>query len=382
LPEDTTTFIHDPPPARTDRFGPLRLTAGVDLTCLGESRFLALVVERALGHSTESQWTTSASTLDTVLPYALSTACTARVQSALIDLQAVFGEHALALVSLRGGRLHARVAAAELSRLDDIERWLRDALPALLPSERHEAHVRFWTCAAHGASSASRTISVPTFAEIEQNYPRAVRERLRRLAAPAFRPTDGGQLILWYGPPGTGKTYALRALAWEWRAWCELHYMIDPEVFFGHRADYMVEVLLENDDLVQFDEARPASADKWRLLVLEDTGELLAADAKERTGQGLSRMLNLVDGIVGQGLRVLVLVTTNEQLRRLHPAVSRPGRCAARVQFEPFSAEEARAWLERHGVADSHSGSATLADLFALRDGREVGSETAVGFRA
>lgn len=33
--------------------------------------------------------------------------------------------------------------------------------------------------------------------------------------------------------------------------------------------------------------------------------------------------------MVGQGLRVLVLVTTNELLRRLHPAVAQPGRCAA-----------------------------------------------------
>jgi hypothetical protein len=54
-----------------------------------------------------------------------------------------------------------------------------------------------------------------------------------------------------------------------------------------------------------------------------------AADAKEQAGQGLSRFLNVVDSIIGQGLRVLILVTTNEPLRRLHPAVSRPGRCAA-----------------------------------------------------
>ena len=41
----------------------------------------------------------------------------------------------------------------------------------------------------------------------------------------------------------------------------------------------------------------------------EDTGELLSADARERSGQGLSRFLNVVDGLIGQGLRVLVLVT-------------------------------------------------------------------------
>jgi len=114
--------------------------------------------------------------------------------------------------------------------------------------------------------------------------------------------------------------------------------------------------------------------------VLEDTGELLAADAKERTGQGLSRLLNLVDGIIGQGLRVLVLVTTNEPLQRLHPAVARPGRCAARLEFEPFPAAEAVAWLAERGIDDRNATSATLANLFARVEGYEQEPEKPVGF--
>jgi hypothetical protein len=117
----------------------------------------------------------------------------------------------------------------------------------------------------------------------------------------------------------------------------------------------------------------------WRLLVLEDTGELLAADAKEQTGQGLSRLLNLVDGIVGQGLRLLVLVTTNEPLRRLHPAVARPGRAAATVEFGPFEPEESAEWLVAHG-ARRECRLATLAELFALAAGREVAPGRKVGF--
>src|SRR5438046_8444628 len=88
----------------------------------------------------------------------------------------------------------------------------------------------------------------------------------------------------------------------------------------------------------------------WRLLVLEDTGELLTPDAKSIIGQGLSRFLNVVDGLIGQGLRVLVLVTTNEELRRLHPAVARPGRCAANIEFTALPADEAAAWLGGRGT--------------------------------
>lgn len=144
--------------------------------------------------------------------------------------------------------------------------------------------------------------------------------------------------------------------------------MTDPETFFGTRPKYMLDVLLDEED----DEF-------WRLLVLEDTGELLAADAKQQTGQALSRLLNVVDGLIGQGLRVLVLVTTNESLGRLNPAVARPGRCASIVEFSAFDPDEASRWLTAHGV-EGPSRSATLAELFAAGEGIAVTPSHRIGF--
>ena len=87
-------------------------------------------------------------------------------------------------------------------------------------------------------------------------------------------------------------------------------------------------------------------------------------------------LLNVVDGLIGQGLRVLVLVTTNEEIRKLHPAVARPGRCAANVEFKPLAADEAAAWLERHGVAERVDRPTTLASLYALAEGLDPGDST------
>src|SRR5262249_22165954 len=70
---------------------------------------------------------------------------------------------------------------------------------------------------------------------------------------------------------------------------------------------------------------------RWRLLLLEDCDELIRGEAKRSTGQSLSRLLNLTDGLLGQGRDVLVAITTNEDVARLHPAVVRPGRCLARI---------------------------------------------------
>jgi hypothetical protein len=189
----------------------------------------------------------------------------------------------------------------------------------------------------------------------------------------AFRPDGSGQLLLWDGPPGTGKTSALRALIWQWRAWCAAEYIVDPEVLFGAQPGYLVSVLLHDHDDGGSSDEDDASKHLWRLLILEDSGEFLTMDAKERTGQALSRFLNVVDGLIGQGLRLLVLVTSNEALGKLHPAVSRPGRCVQKIRFQPFTTVEANAWLARYGETRSMGDtSRTLAELYARLHGEEA----------
>jgi hypothetical protein len=221
-------------------------------------------------------------------------------------------------------------------------------------------------------------IDASPWADVRRNYAAEVREELDGLMD-GFQPGKGGQLILWQGPPGTGKSWALRALVSEWLGWAEFHYITDPDSFFVESAAYMVDVLLAESyqaftpsgDVV--DEA--AAEGKWRVLILEDTGELLSAGAKEKYGQGLSRLLNVVDGLIGQGLRVLVLVTTNDELGELNAAVRRPGRCAIQIVFSPMSVEEAAEWL---GVEDVPDGT-TLAELYARAgagaDALEAGDE-------
>ena len=98
---------------------------------------------------------------------------------------------------------------------------------------------------------------------------------------------------------------------------------------------------------------------------MEDCDEFLQADAKARQGQALSRLLNVADGFIGQGLRVIFLITTNEKLSNIHGAVSRTGRCVANTEFGLFSREEAMAWLG----SDSKDipNQITLSDLYDRR---------------
>jgi hypothetical protein len=296
--------------------------------------------------------------------------------------------------------VHMVAAAPTLAPIEALAEKLRAELPAPDPSSAHEVTVTFWTYGPQGPVPSWRSIAVPSWDEIRDNYAGATRDELERLMR-NFQPAHGGQLVLWHGVAGTGKTFGLRALAWEWRDWCDFHYIVDPDTFFGQHADYLMSVLLQPEYMHGMhvpsmhgfivrsgysemlsedgdDEDGPGKA--WRVLVLEDTGELLTPDAKMVIGQGLSRFLNVVDGLIGQGLRVLVLVTTNEPIKKLHPAVARPGRCAANVEFGPLEGDEAASWLAAHGVADGAGGTATLAELFARAEGRDPSETRLVGF--
>jgi ATPase family associated with various cellular activities (AAA) len=336
--------------------------------------FVERLLDARLPHARTFQWTTQTDGLDDVLECAVSTGRGPQEQAALLDLGGVVGAECLAYLWLRLGTFYGHIAARELSVIDEADAWLRASFPRQEPTEDQTVPLTFWSQASYGAHAVARGINVPPWNDIAVNYPASVREELAALYRREFHPT-GGQLILWYGPPGTGKTHALRALAWEWRSWCETHYVTDPERFFGN-SSYMMEVLLQEDEHAAVDEEQ---LPKWRLLILEDTGELLAADAKQQAGQGLSRLLNVVDGIIGQGLRVLVLVTTNEPLTRLHPAVSRPGRCAARIEFVPFPPNEAAEWLAGYG-SEAEPRELTLAELYALGTGAEVIQKQRIGF--
>jgi hypothetical protein len=307
-------------------------------------------------------------------------------------------ENGLAQIGIFHGRAFCAVAGRDEETVAAMLAELRAALPAPDPSSAHEVNVTFWTYGPHGPQPSWRPISVPDWNEIQENYSAETREALEPLMS-GFQPARGGQLVLWHGEAGTGKTFALRALAWQWRDWCDLHYIVDPDSFFGEHADYLMSVLLQPQYAApmallergggmgwstviegELESDEPGRERNWQLLILEDTGELLTADAKAVIGQGLSRFLNVVDGLIGQGLRVLVLVTTNEAIRTLHPAVARPGRCAANVEFRRLSAEEAEEWLQRHGVDGEARAARTLAALYARAEGFSETDRPPTGF--
>jgi hypothetical protein len=372
----------------------LRIVQNAEMGDLSDSVFMTAVLDRGLTRIRRDAWPSAERAVEGLGP-ALFLETSEGHSSGVWE-----SDDAVLRVTIGGGWLHLRVAGPSDEAVAAALGALRALFPLPDPSSSREVPVTFWTYTPHGPMPAPRTIAVPEWDEISSNYAEETRRQLDAVMR-EFRPSHGGQLVLWHGTPGTGKTFALRALAWEWREWCQLHYIVDPDSFFGQHADYLMNVLMQPgmpmmalgggmvgpassfmvSHMVEGDVEDDETAEQaWRLLVLEDTGELLTPDAKSVIGQGLSRFLNVVDGLIGQGLRVLVLVTTNEEIKSLHPAVSRPGRAAANVDFAPLSRAEASEWLRERGI-DERTDSRTIASLYARLDGRDPGdSVSSVGF--
>lgn len=251
---------------------------------------------------------------------------------------------------------------------EQTEKWVEkftDGCPAVHDeTDLDRVQVNFWMLANTPVSTA-RSIEIYHWSDVERNYSSQSRDELAELMG-AEAPEVGGKLVLWHGPPGGGKTSAIKALADSWRGWAKTEYITDPEAFFGSAA-YMMSVLNRNSSFINDD---GEEEEMWRLIVIEDAGQYVKSDADISVGQGFGRLLNITDGLVGQGMKIIVLVTTNQGIKEMHPAVSRPGRCMANIQFDDFSAVEASEWLGHHA-----NKSMTLAEMYEALTKTQIKTE-------
>ena len=322
---------------------------GVDLPRV---RFLDEVAARGCAYVAHDEF---AGSVDPATIRSLGEPVLVRVSADGGELEAFvrLGGGLLALLDVNWGEVVVEVAGGTQQRVVKAVKRLRRRL-AQPQTPRAEIRFAFWSRGRAGGDVRHREVDVPSWGEIRHNYPADTAARLdglMRLDAPR-----DGRLLLWHGTPGAGKTFALRALADAWRSWCSPHYVLDPEVLLGGDPRYLLDLLTWDDGLEE-------RSDRWRLIVLEDAGELVCSHARDNV---LASLLNLTDGVLGHGTRTLVVITTNEPIRRVHPAVLRPGRCLSELEFADFTPAEARAWLERAGVDADVTGALSLSELFAL----------------
>ncbi|MEU9663813.1 DUF5925 domain-containing protein [Streptomyces chartreusis] len=223
-------------------------------------------------------------------------------------------------------------------------------------TDASQVDIGFWRLSDSGSARRStRPLPAPAWPDIRDNYTSRAASHFDQLAALAPQDLFGTILVV-HGPPGTGKTTAMRSLARGWRNWCAFEYILDHDKILAS-ADYLTEVA--------FGEAStgtPGLDRPWRMLVIEDGDALIRADAGRSSSAHLSRLLNITDGMIGMERQVLIAITTNEDLHRVHPAITRPGRCLAEVEVGLLSTAEASRWSGR-----PVGGPMSLAELYAQK---------------
>lgn len=303
--------------------------------------------------------------IDSVTPWADVVACVAAIGVVHVELHDGASRFAVVEVAdtvalLDGnetwGEYAVTVAADNATHADNALAALRELIPARPAVEDATVDIHFWM--EHpmmGAVAQRRAVDRLHWADVAGNYPTAVRSQLDHLISLTTAPA-AGRLMVFHGEPGTGKTRFIQALAGEWADWCTVQYIVDPDKMLD--SAFYLNTVMAGDD--HPDDGR------WRLVVIEDGDEFIDTDAKARSGHAIARLLNLADGLVGQGLKVMVAVSTNVPEASFAGAVVRTGRCGALVEFPRFTVTEAVEWCAARGATDADfEQPPTLAELYA-----------------
>lgn len=323
--------------------------------------FLREVQGRLLRHVARAKISTSGSSLQMLGDYASQL----EASDARGDEKSWLLRHSqdeITLIELTDGWTDVATAGRDLAR---VERTCAAVTKQLHAEDQGRiVPITFWTLNPEKWPFAlMRKLEAPGWREVAGNYAGGVAAGMEQLLS--LRQCPKERMILWHGAPGSGKTHALRALIREWRPWCDPAFITDPERFVGGSPTYLFQV-------ANFSAGRTPSEARKRskLIILEDAGELMTSEARAIIGQGLSRLLNLTDGLLGQGMNVMVLITTNEPLSAIHPAVVRPGRCLCEMEFGALPTDQANRWLRDHGSDKTVSEPTLLAQLYAISSGR------------
>lgn len=173
------------------------------------------------------------------------------------------------------------------------------------------------------------------FKEVHQNILKNIRKQN----------TKG--LYLLHGEPGTGKSTYIKHL---------IHQQTKEVIFLSPR----IAGNLEDFSMTEFLIRR-----KNCILIIEDAEELvISRDNKQNSG--LSFLLNLTDGLLGESLGIQIIATFNTDVRNIDKALLRKGRLSAIYEFKKLSVNRTNVLLEKLGKNIQANTEMSLADIFNM----------------
>lgn len=174
----------------------------------------------------------------------------------------------------------------------------------------------------------------------------------------------GKGIILLHGEPGTGKTTYIKYLT---------KLVKDKEILFVPPT--MAESL-SDPSIIPFLMEHTNS-----ILIIEDSERIISDREGDGSSVGVSNILNLTDGILGDCLGIQIVATFNMTREKIDPALLRKGRLIAEHKFGKLSIEDSNKLLKSLGKKETVDTPTTLTDLFNIEEELIKEKDTArIGF--
>lgn len=173
------------------------------------------------------------------------------------------------------------------------------------------------------------------------------------------------KLVLLHGLPGTGKTTYLKYLAHE----------------LGKKVLFLPPIMAEsivNPDFIPF-----LMENKDCVLIIEDAEKVIGDRNNSGSSVGVSNLLNLSDGILGDILNIHIIATFNMDKEKIDSALLRKGRLIAEHKFGKLSLEDTKTLLNKLNKKTEATEGLTLAEIYNIDNQQDKSEEErpTIGFK-
>ena len=160
---------------------------------------------------------------------------------------------------------------------------------------------------------------------------------------------NGKGIILLHGDPGTGKTSYIKYLT---------SLIKEKDILFIPPS--MAEMLSE-PSIIPF-----LMDHKNSILIIEDAERVISDREGNGSPAGVSNILNLTDGILGDCLSIQIVATFNMKREKIDQALLRKGRLIAEHKFEKLTIDDTNKLLEYLNKEHISEESMCLADIYNI----------------
>ena len=254
---------------------------------------------------------------------------------------------------------------ADKSAGEFANKFIRDFKKACRKPKRKVSNIQYIVKGYRFCTESMEVKSLPKSFSIKRYYNddfEPVHKNIKKFIA-----EDRSGLVILHGEQGTGKTTYLRHLI----ASCKRNFVYLPMDMAGSLA---------NPDLISFIK----SDIKDSVIIIEDCEQLLQdrGDAPYALNTGLSNILNIADGLLGDSLCLKFICTFNNDVRKIDKALLRKGRLIDKYEFKKLSSDKTAALIkERYGL-EGNFGEMTLSDIcnFDVENHGTTQTHGAIGF--